>query len=121
MLEYHIWNKWKSTSVNKSLTFIDTELTVNTETSKLSVSSKNYYTVTHTCSLVMHTPHHAHPPMHTPAMHAPLPCIPLPCMPPCHARPLPCMPPATHAPSLWTEFLTHASENITLPQLRCGR
>ena len=22
---------------------------------------------------------------------------------------------------LWTEFLTHASENITLPQLRCGR
>ena len=21
----------------------------------------------------------------------------------------------------WTEFLTHASENITLPQLRCGR
>ena len=23
--------------------------------------------------------------------------------------------------SLWTEFLTHASENITLPQLRCGR
>ena len=25
------------------------------------------------------------------------------------------------APSPWTEFLTHASENITLPQLRCGR
>ena len=24
-------------------------------------------------------------------------------------------------PHLWTEFLTHASENITLPQLRCGR
>ena len=24
-------------------------------------------------------------------------------------------------PPLWTEFLTHASENITLPQLRCGR
>ena len=22
---------------------------------------------------------------------------------------------------LWTEFLTHASENITLPQLHCGR
>ena len=27
-----------------------------------------------------------------------------------------------HTPSpLWTEFLTHASENITLAQLRCGR
>ena len=24
-------------------------------------------------------------------------------------------------PHLWTEFLTQASENITLPQLRCGR
>ena len=24
-------------------------------------------------------------------------------------------------PPLWIEFLTHASENITLPQLRCGR
>ena len=24
-------------------------------------------------------------------------------------------------PALWTEFLTHASEDITLPQLRCGR
>ena len=23
-------------------------------------------------------------------------------------------------PPTWTEFLTHASENITLPQLRCG-
>ena len=33
-------------SVNKSLTFIDTELTVNTATSKLSVSSENYYTFT---------------------------------------------------------------------------
>ena len=22
---------------------------------------------------------------------------------------------------LWTEFLTHANENITLPQLRCGK
>ena len=33
--------------------------------------------------------------------------------------------PARHAgiptPPLWTEFLTHAYENITLPQLRCGR
>ena len=33
--------------------------------------------------------------------------------------------PARHAGilplPLWTEFLTHASENITLPQLRCGR
>ena len=32
-----------------------------------------------------------------------------------HVCPLPRTPP------LWTEFLTHASENITLPQLRCGR
>ena len=24
-------------------------------------------------------------------------------------------------PPPWTEFLTHGSENITLPQLRCGR
>ena len=23
--------------------------------------------------------------------------------------------------ALWTEFLTHAYENITFPQLRCGR
>ena len=32
--------------------------------------------------------------------------------------------PARHAgipPPRWTEFLTHTSENITLPQLRCGR
>ena len=28
---------------------------------------------------------------------------------------------ARHTPFLWTEFLTHACENITLPQLRCGR
>ena len=46
---------------------------------------------------------------------------PRPCMPPGHAcppamhAPQPCMPPS-HAPPLWTEFLTHASENITLPQ-----
>ena len=43
-------------------------------------------------------------------------------------RPLPCMPPtmqpppATHAPlhharPPWTEFVTHACENITFPQL----
>ena len=24
-------------------------------------------------------------------------------------------------PPPWTEFVTHATENITLPQLRCGR
>ena len=24
-------------------------------------------------------------------------------------------------PPLWTEFLIYATENITLPQLRCGR
>ena len=39
------WNKWKCVSVNKSLTFINTEETVNTATSKLSVSSESYYTV----------------------------------------------------------------------------
>ena len=26
-----------------------------------------------------------------------------------------------HPPPLWTEFLTHACENITLAQLRCGQ
>ena len=43
------------------------------------------------------------PPRHVlpPVMHAP-----------CHARS-----PATHAPPLWTEFLTHACENITFPHL----
>ena len=52
-----------------------------------------------------HTPRHAHPPCMPPAMHAPLPCT----------------PPSMHTPPpLWTEFLTHASENITLPQIRCG-
>ena len=46
---------------------------------------------------------------------------PLPCTPPCHAHPLPGTSPcharslATHAP-LWTEGMTHACENITLPQ-----
>ena len=50
-------------------------------------------------------PCHTYPPSHTPpAMHTPLPCT----------------PPGTHDP-MWTEFLTHASENITLPQLRCGQ
>ena len=34
---------------NKSLTFINTEITVNTATSKLSVSGENYYTVTSVC------------------------------------------------------------------------
>ena len=87
-------------------------------------------------SPAMHTPSHKHPPaMHaplpSPAMHAPCnACHPLPCMPSLamHA-PLPCMPsPAMHvAPAmyaipchtspLWTEFLTHACENITFRQL----
>ena len=46
----------------------------------------------------------------------------------CHAHPLPCMPPppcttSCHAccPPPRTEFLTHACENIILPQLHCGR
>ena len=44
---------------------------------------------------------------------------PLPCMPPSPCTPP--LPPAMHAPPLWTEFLTHACENVTLPQLHCGR
>ena len=42
-------------------------------------------------------------------------CIPLGCVPPA------CCPylPACTAPGCETELLTHASENITLPQLRC--
>ena len=58
-------------------------------------------------------PHHACPPvMHAPCHACPLPhTAPLPCMPPYHAfPPLPRTP-----PPLWTEFLTHGSENITLP------
>ena len=53
-----------------------------------------------------HAPCHACPP----ALHTPLPC-----MPPCHTCPLPCMLPPP--PPQWTEFLTHACENITFPQL----
>ena len=75
-----------------------------------------------------HTPCHAFPPgMHAlPTMHAPLPCTaphhtcPLPHTLPCHTSPCHACPPATHAPPLWTEFLKHASENITLCHLRCG-
>ena len=48
-----------------------------------------------------------------------LPCTPPPHMPPHHTHPLPLIPPppppATRGPSR-TEWLTHASENITLPQ-----
>ena len=38
--------------------------------------------------------------------------------PPCHTCPLPCTPPPHMypPPPPWTEFLTHACENITLPQ-----
>ena len=60
----------------------------------------------------MHAPCHAR----LPAMHAPCRA----CPPPNHA-----CPPAMHAPChacpLWTEFLTDASENITLRQLLCGQ
>ena len=56
---------------------------------------------------------HVCPPPHTPPYHALVPChaCPLPHIPPCHTCP----------PPPWTEFLTHASENITFPELRCGR
>ena len=84
-------------------------------------------------------PCHACPPLPClppPTMHIPLPHMPppamytsLPCMPPYHAcpsatPPLPCTPHMPTDPmhaSPRTEFLTHASENITLAQLRCGR
>ena len=77
----------------------------------------------------MHDPTTHAPTTHTPCHTCPPPCMP-PCMqPPTHA-PLPSMPPTMHAPChacppaatyaphacpppLWTEFLTHASENIT--------
>ena len=94
--------------------------------------------LSHACSLpcmppATHAPHHACPP----AMHTPLPQMPprftwppASHTPSGHACPLPCTPPrpwhgplprTPPPPHLWTEFLTHASENITLPQLRSGR
>ena len=54
------------------------------------------------CHACRPSPRHACPI----ATHAPCPAT--------HAM----QPPATHAPPPWTEFLTHACENITLP---CGR
>ena len=95
------------------------------------------------CMPSCHAPLPHTPPCMPPAMYAPLPC-----MPPCHSYPpamhapsathaphhacpptmhAPCRacPPTTHTPCNahppWQEFLTHTSENITLPQLRCGR
>ena len=79
----------------------------------------------HACSPATHAPCHACPLPHMPpAMHASSPC---PCMPPVmhlpgHTCPPPNMhtpPPAMHTP-LWTEFLIHTCENITLPQLVAG-
>ena len=70
-----------------------------------------------------HAPYHTPPAMHAPCHTCPLPCTPpLPCMSPCHACPPPCMPPCharplPHVPSLWTETLTHATQNITLLQI----
>ena len=57
-------------------------------------------------------------------MHTPPPCIPPTLHAPTPHAPLPCTPPAMHTPpyhhhthpSLWTERLAHASENITLLQ-----
>ena len=64
----------------------------------------------HTCPLPCMPPHHTH----TPATHAPLTCTP----PPCHTCPQPCTHPLPcTSPPPWTEFLTHACENITFPQL----
>ena len=76
----------------------------------------------HACPLKPTHPCHAHPPPRMPpAMYAPChTCPPIPCMPPTMHAPYHACPPAMHTP-LWTEFLTHASEKITLPQLHCGR
>ena len=73
----------------------------------------------------MHAPTMNTPATHGPVMHAPCHACPtLPCMPPTmhplqHTCPPPHMLPPhpyhTHTP-LWTEFLTHACENITFPQ-----
>ena len=98
----------------------------------------------------MHAPrNHTHPPpatMHTPwqpCIHPWQPCMPLsnhtppgnhtyppatmhapplqPCIPPWQ----PCMPPSNHTPPATmhppVDRITDAYENITLPQLRCGR
>ena len=65
------------------------------------------------------SPHHACPLPCMPHHACPLPCMPptthtpMPHMPPAMHAPLPCTPPAIHAP-LWTDFLTHACENITV-------
>ena len=67
----------------------------------------------------MHTPHDACPPTTHAPCHAWPPCHS--CLP-CHAcPPLPHTHPAMHAPRChacppWTETLTHATQNITLPQ-----
>ena len=78
----------------------------------------------YTCPPATHKhPWHAHLlPYMPPAMHALLPCTPPAIHAPLpHISPLPCMPPLPPPPPPWTEFLTHASENITLPQLHCRR
>ena len=80
----------------------------------------------HTCPSATHAPPSCHAcplPRSPPTMHVPgythLALLHTPCYA-CH--------PATHAPSPchacpppWTEFLTKACENITLPQPRCGQ
>ena len=69
---------------------------------------------THT-HLPLMPPPHTPPAMHAPCHTHPLPtmCTHLPAMhaPPCHAHPCHAHPPP------WTEFLTHACENITFAQL----
>ena len=94
----------------------------------------------HACPPTTHAPcNHAHPwQPHTHPCQQPCTSPWQPCTPPAtmHTPWQPCTPPGNHAhvlatthapiwqprmPPLWTEFLTHASENITLPQLHCGR
>ena len=90
------------------------------------------------------SPHHTSPPYHAcplphmppspppcmpPAMHAPMLCIPPAMHAPMHAPhtwPTPHMPHTTHAPLPChtpppVNRITDACENITLPQLGCGR
>ena len=76
----------------------------------------------------MHTPSHACPQPCTPPPATPTPshaCHPKAMHTPSHAHPKPCMPPppATHSPLTMhapptVNRMTHASENITFPQLR---
>ena len=94
--------------------------------SRICTARRNCRFSCNTCPPLRYTPlFHAPSAMHAPllgtppAMHAPMPHTPIATHTP-HACP-PITTHARHAPlphtsPLWTEFLTHACENITLPQ-----